>query len=625
MSITRLIAFSFMFLFFCLRTEGQVAGAENSYNITINLQNVTPDKDRVKITILTPAIQAQTINYVLPAYLPGVAGKVDAGRFIHQFYALDDTGNPLKVSKRGENLIVMKMRKGATLKKIEYWVDDTWDAEKEKTSQADEKYNYVPQVAGTNIDAGNNYVLNHAFLFGYIKGFSELPYHITILKPEDLSASSALTITNETQTRDGYQAGSYKELIDNPVMYSRPDTVGFMAGNIYVTISVFSENGRISARLVRRLIATSIISSANFIPEIGAHNYTLIFYFTTPFKTMLNTNGSYGGLAHNHSAFYFLPELADEDMLANELQRETAGDILHLLGPLDYQSVCSNNDFLKPQLSKSWWFSEGVNLYFSWLAAIRDSTVSENEFMGFVSSKIRLAQLTPKKPISDINLLSGWLKIPLRREAMRARAMLIAFMLDIKITELSNGKTGLREVVLQMNGKYTMHPDSLENWLKRESGADLSQFFTDYVDGIKALPLIESLGKIGWAYAPAAVDSILTFGRFGLLYNDNLDAFFVYNVEEINLFGLGDGDRIVSVDGTIVGSSNFDEALHAVYTPENDTEVELHFIRNDQNFSAIAAPTVQAVIVEYLIRSDPAASVQAIRLHNRIFWPVYNW
>jgi predicted metalloprotease with PDZ domain len=292
-----------------------------------------------------------------------------------------------------------------------------------------------------------------------------------------------------------------------------------------------------------------------------------------------------------------------------------------VLAPLDFQSVCCNGDFLKPQLSGAWWFSEGVNLYFSWLAAVRDSTVNENEFMGFVSSRIRLAQLSPQKPISDINLLSGWLKIPLRREAMRSRAMLIAMLLDIQMTELSGGKTGLREAVLQISAKPKMCPDSLVTWLMAAGGVDLSKFFLDYVDGIKPLPLTESLAKIGWAYAPAAIDSVLTFGRFGLLYNDNLDAFFVYNSDTSNLFGLRNGDRIISVDGTVVGSSNFDEALHAVYTPVKDMEVKLQFIRNNQNYLARATPSTQAVLIEFLIRRDAAASKSEVQLHKRIFSP----
>ncbi|HET6992379.1 MAG TPA: hypothetical protein VFJ43_13685, partial [Bacteroidia bacterium] len=248
MSITRTAVLSLLF-FFCCKITAQNSTPDFSYHISIDLQNVTPDKDRVKVTVLTPAIKTTTINYVLPAYLPGVSGNVDAGRFIHMFYAIDDKGFPLKVSKKGTNVIVMKMRKGATLKKIEYWVDDTWDDEKIKSKETDAKFNYVTQAAGSNIDAGNNYVLNHAFFFGYIEGFSEVPYNITILKPEELKASSALKIISETQSRDSYKAFSYKELIDNPVMYSRPDTSGFIAGNSYISISVFSENGRVTSRL----------------------------------------------------------------------------------------------------------------------------------------------------------------------------------------------------------------------------------------------------------------------------------------------------------------------------------------------------------------------------------------
>ena len=109
------IAVLFIFLFFCNFLVAQVNTFDFSYNVTIDLQNVTSEKDRVKVTILTPPIEATTIRYVLPAYLPGVAGKIDAGRFVHQFYALDNNGFPLSVSKKGDNVILMKMNAGAVL------------------------------------------------------------------------------------------------------------------------------------------------------------------------------------------------------------------------------------------------------------------------------------------------------------------------------------------------------------------------------------------------------------------------------------------------------------------------------------------------------------------------------
>jgi predicted metalloprotease with PDZ domain len=620
MSITRKAVLLLM-LFFCNRIAAQNNTPDFSYHISLDLQNVTPDKDRVKVTVLTPPIQGTTLKYILPAYLPGIGTNVDAGRFIHLFYAIDDKGFPLKVSKKGNNMIVMKMRKGATLKKIEYWVDDTWDDEKTSAKETDAKFNYVPQPAGSNIDAGNNYVINHAFFFGYIEGYSEVQYNISILKPDDFSASSNFKVTSENKSHDSYKALSYQELIDNPVMYSRPDTASISVGNIYLNISVYSENGRVTARLVRRLLAAQLTAEGNFISEAGRKNYRMIFYFTTPFKTVLNKYGDYGGLAHKNCAFYFLPELADEDALSGELMRETSGDLLHLLQPLDYFTTIGDPDFLKPQLKKSLWFTEGTNLYFSWLAGVRDSFVNENEFMGAVSAKIKLSQIAPKKPISDLATLSICLKVPLKKEAMRARAMLTAFLLDIRITDLTKGKMDLRQAVLQLHNRPDYNSDSLETWLIKMISPELSEFFRDYVEGIKPLPLMNSFEKIGWAYAPAAIDSVLTFGQFGLLYNDNLDAFFVYNADTTNLFGLRDGDRIVSVDGMIVGSSNFDEALHSVYTPVKDERIELRFIRNDVNFRAAAIPQVKAILVEYLIRTDAAAGNDARGLHNRIFFP----
>ena len=180
---------------------------------------------------------------------------------------------------------------------------------------------------------------------------------------------------------------------------------------------------------------------------------------------------------------------------------------------------------------------------------------------------------------------------------------------------------GLREVVLELNRQKNYSEDSLEIRIEKLSDPKISEFLVDYVNGIKPLNLIESFGKIGWAYAPETIDSLLTFGRFGLSYDDNLDVFFVNDADSLNLFGLKDGDRIVSVNDVIVGSDNFDEVLHPVYQPRKDEEVQIRFIRNNQNMSATANPVVRTVLVEHLIRPDPAANENAILLHQRIFAP----
>lgn len=591
------------------------------YKVNIDLLNVSPDKDRVKVTIMTPPVTGDEIQYILPKYIPGVPGVIDAGRFIHQFYALDDKGVPLKVKKKGEDIIVLKLRNGGCLKKIEYWVDDTWDDEKIRPNISDEQFNYVPQPAGSNIEAGSNFVINHAFFFGYLGGYESVPYIVTVTKPDEMIASGALKVTSLTRTRDEYRAASYAELIDSPIMYCIPDTLSMLSGNVLLRISVFSENGKVSARQVRKLIAAQIAASSNFISGDKPLRYDMLFYFTTPFRTILNIHGGYDGLAHRESAFYFMPELADEEALGNEILREISGDILHLWPPLDFRFACGSSNFLQPQLSGSWWFCKGTNLYFGWLAALRDSFVSENEFMGTISAKIRLMQMTPHKPLTDLAVLQAMSKKPLNREAMNARAMLTAFFLDIRISELTHGKSGLREAVIDLSRRKNLCRDSLEVYLIEFAGPEIAVFFNDYVKGTKRLPLDEGLTKVGWAYAPEAIDSVLTFGKFGLTYDDERDAYYVHNADSNNRFGLRNGDRIISVDNINVNAISFDEALSPIYFPKEDDPVEMRYIRAEENIIRSARPVSVAILVEYLIRSDPAASPAAIELHDHIFRP----
>lgn len=619
-SITRITLLLLLLAPFSVQSQVTAPAPELSYHVTIDLLNVTPDKDRVKVTMVPPQVKGKVFRYILPQYLPGVPGKADAGRFVHQFYAIDDKGFPLKVKKKGENIIIIQLRNEGTIKKIEYWIDDTWDDEKSKPGLSDEKFNYVPQAAGTNIDAGNNFVLNHGFVFGYIEGMAALPYTIHIVKPAEMEASSALAISQVSRSRDEYHAVNYAQLISNPVMYCVPDTVSFESGNVHISICVFSENGRVSARFVRKVVAAQSSAFTNFMALAEERQYKLIFYFTTPFKTVLNSNGSYGGLAHPGSTFYFMPELADEDALINEIRRETSGDLLQLLAPLSIHSHCNEDEnFLNPQLGKSWWFSQGASLYFGWLASVRDSFVSESDFMGAVSARIRYSQLMQKKALADLPVILQMQRTPFNREAARSKAMLTAFLLDIRMTEMTGGKTGLREAVLEMSGYSRFCPDSIENYLAVMTGNWVHDFFRDYVYGMKPLPLIESLGKIGWAYAPETIDSVLTFGKFGLMYDGERDIFFVHNADTTNRFGLRNGDRLLSVDNVLIGAANFDEALQPVYTPQRDSEVELRFIRNNQNMVAVASPVSVSILVEFLIRPDPAASPDALLLHDRIF------
>ena len=161
--------------------------SQNKYSISIDLNHVKNDK--IKVVINTPEITAEELIYVMPDVIPGSYSQKEYGRFLSDFKAYSTKGKKLNVTHLDKNTFTISLSKdkSKTLGRIEYFVDDTWDAEK-KEGMSDEEYNYIFQPGGTNIDEGKNFVINHQGFYGYLQGNEMLPYEITFLKPDSFFA-----------------------------------------------------------------------------------------------------------------------------------------------------------------------------------------------------------------------------------------------------------------------------------------------------------------------------------------------------------------------------------------------------------------------------------------------------
>ena len=77
-----------------------------------------------------------------------------------------------------------KIKDATKLKKISYWVDDTFD-----TSMTG------PEIfwpAGTNIEDKKNFVINTSGFFGYFDGVKEAPFQFNVVRSKDLYGSTGL-------------------------------------------------------------------------------------------------------------------------------------------------------------------------------------------------------------------------------------------------------------------------------------------------------------------------------------------------------------------------------------------------------------------------------------------------
>src|SRR5690606_30072563 len=184
-----------------------------------------------------PPVKGKEITFYFPKIVPGTYAIADYGRYITELKATDKKGRALPVEKVEDN--AWKIKNPGKIAKITYWVDDTWDTSVNG-----------PEIfwpAGTNIEAGKNFVINTSGFFGYFDGLKEPDFKINIVRPKELYGSTGLIPAetgasveslnlekgsqNGNKVVDVYEATDYDHLVDSPLMYARPDTAIIRVAN----------------------------------------------------------------------------------------------------------------------------------------------------------------------------------------------------------------------------------------------------------------------------------------------------------------------------------------------------------------------------------------------------------
>ncbi len=584
----------------------------NTCDVTIDLQNVTKEKDRVKVTVIPPTVTSRILDFSFPSAIPGVYKSLSAVSFIHEVYATDDRGSRVRVTRRA-NGFRFHLRKGHSLRRIEYWVDDVFD--QEQTATGNQPF---PQAAASRFEAGSEFMLQPAFMIGRFSNASQAAYRLTILHSPKLFATSALACHSETQSRDKFFSSGYAHLIDHPVLYGTPDTLNTVYGHINLHIAVSGSKYEGRARIIRRIFSAQLSALQQL--TAGSAPFSIILMYR--FDEAGNNEMHWSGAEHVGSGYYCLPDLQDENEIAQMIVQQSEGSLFRML-PSFSATASLNSDqlFGEPALvPEMWWFGNGMTAYLNLLGAVRDSVMSEEAFMERLRNAISVADAAPKIAFSDQKALARALAYPDQASALRARALVTVFLLDIELLNSGKNKAdGLQPVFLSL---FNQNPGgdnhALAKRITENSGADVQPFFNNYVFNCKELPLVASLESIGWAYAPDAIDSVLSFGTFTLFYTESNDAFYVRTAFADNLFGLRSGDRILSINGVIVNIDNFDYAMRPVYSPEEGQPVTLRFIRGNRNDETTATPVMREEFVRHFVRIDPAAEHKAVTNRNRL-------
>jgi len=504
----------FLLIQIVVSVSGQMKKAD-VYQYTVDLTQVVDDK--VYVELLAPKISSSEITFYLPKIIPGTYSIADYGRFVSDFKAVDKKDKDLPLERVDDNTWIIK--NAARLEKISYWVSDSYDTELAGPS--------IFQPAGTNIEENKNFLVNSSGFFGYFENMKEAPIVLSVIRPEDLYGSTALIPekAGEPLTKvkiekgssvdkklvDTYLVDDYDELIDSPLMYSKPDTAVIRVANTEVLIGSYSPTGKVSAKEIANSVKEVLMAQKEYLGgELPVEKYAFILYFTTEPVT------SFGALEHSTSSVYFLPE-APIEQINQTLRDMAAHEFFHIITPLTIHSEEIHNfDFNNPKMSKHLWLYEGVTEYFASNVQVKYGLITPDHYLDVLREKILTADnFIDTVPFTDISKFT-LTQYKEQYYNVYQKGALIGMCLDIKLRQLSKGEYGMQDLVKDLSKKYGKSKAFEDEKLFAEITAmtypEIGEFLNKYVGGPEPLPLKETFELVGVNYIDRFVSPELSLG-----------------------------------------------------------------------------------------------------------------
>lgn len=489
-----IFAFAFASIFWsCKTTSSATVATKEEVQVSINLNEVKDDK--VLVTVTPPKINVDEITYSIPKIVPGTYSEDNYGKYIDDLKAYDAKGNLLNVKKTDLNS--WSITNAKNLKTITYLVNDTFDTEVGGGFGKEDVFS----PAGTNIDAGVNFVINMHGFVGYFQNLKDIPYKVTIAHPETLWGATSMTDLGVTATSDVFLTPRYAELVENPVMYSKPDYTTFTVDGMDILIGVYSPTGKVTAESITPEMKTMMTAQKTFLGKINAtKKYSVLLYLSS----MKDKDAKgFGALEHPTATTVVLPEMLPKEELVKSMKDVVSHEFFHIVTPLTIHSKeIQYFDYNTPKMSEHLWMYEGVTEYFANLFQIKQGLIDENEFYSRMAEKISTAN-TMNDTMPFTTMSANVLTKPYKDQYLNVynKGALIGMCIDIIIREKSNGQRGILDLMHQLSNEYGVTKPFNDNELFAKITSltypEVGDFFATYVAGPTPIPYETYLAKVG--------------------------------------------------------------------------------------------------------------------------------
>lgn len=445
--------------------------------------DMTQSTDTFNITLYPGKLKAaDTFQFASTA--PGTYQTMNIGRLVSGLAAFDKRGREIAVEKLSVNQY--KISNPKKVHKLTYKVAETFDTRLPE-------YPIYP-MAGSSLEEDHALINAHTIL-GYFHGLQKSPLSLTLKGRTGWEIGTALS------GQEGvYKATDYDHAVDSPILLGKLTQASTKIADTQVEIYTYSQNDKISSERLLESMSSMLQATKDFLIDLPVDRYTFLYHFAT------DTKGATGAWEHSYSSEYTLIE--NDFNTPEQVQKVTdiaSHEFFHIVTPLNIHSeIVEEFNFVKPTPSVHLWLYEGITEWASNILLYRAGELTLEEYLrSSVRQKIMVNQqvFNPDWSLKRLAEESFSTEGSKQYGNIYYKGSLIGNLLDIRLLELSDGKMGLRELLLDLIMKYGKgNPVSEATFfddLAAMTYPEIRQFFDDYVLGNEELPLAEYFAKVG--------------------------------------------------------------------------------------------------------------------------------
>ncbi|MFZ1022962.1 MAG: PDZ domain-containing protein [Thermoplasmata archaeon] len=527
-----------------------------------------PKSHIAQFTIDISGIASDSVDLVLPSWIPGSYHIVDPARQVLELTAATDPG--------GESLQVERRDKAR------------WRIPLVGNPQVHVRYSVYGRRPETDaLDVTDEHLfLNAGRFLPYVDGRKEEPVEVAIHVPDDWKIITELREVGKQPFR--CRADNYDDLVDNPIDCGTPVLLETRPLGIPHRIVLCGHGGNYEPHRLEEDIGKMVEATIKLFGDSPISHYTFFYHLN---------DVSDGGLEHRFSTSIVLPRSTFKPEASYlRFLSVTAHEYFHLYNVKRIRpTVLGPFDYTRENYTKLLWAMEGTTDYFSDLILRRAGLVSNSKFLDRCAESIRVYQTIPGRrlrSLEEASLLS-WIDLygpdedTINRSVSYYRkGALVSMCLDLEIRTRTENRSSLEQVFRHLWEEYGKRDrgigeDDLLPIMNHVTGLDLGTFFARYVAGTDEVDFDHFARMAGLSFAPKPkppdADEEGEAGYLGVLFEEHdrrPRLTHVLSDGPGRRAGLSPRDEIVAMNGERVSHDGFAKLLRR-FPPGASVEVTL--------------------------------------------------